>query len=58
MDHLLDADVAIRLLALKGFTAKRESQDFTVYDQDGKQVARCLVDIHGRIARHAIKHLL
>lgn len=56
--HLIDVDDATRLLQRLGYRAERTPNGFTVWDADGKQVARCLVDINGLIARHAIKHLV
>lgn len=58
MTHLLDAETASRMLAAKGYTTERLPTGFTVTDAEGKIVARTLVDVQGRVARHALKHLL
>lgn len=58
MNHLLDVETAARMLAAKGYTAERLPTGFTVTDKNGVIVARTMVDDQGRVARHALKHLL
>ncbi len=55
---MLSVDIATKLLELKGYTVQREAMAMTVYDKDGKEVARALFDWDERVARHALKHLL
>lgn len=55
--HLIHVDDAARLLQRLGYRSERKPNGFTVWDATGTQVARCMVDINGLIARHAIKHL-
>lgn len=58
MNHMISLEIATKLLALKGYTVRREAMAMTVHDKDGKEVARALLDWDELVARHALKHLL